>query len=103
MIIPLTETPRAGFETERRRSPRLMSSGEALFAEAVTEDGRMFRLRVGDLSTTGVKLLGSMPVRVGDRVRVGVQLDLSIQPFRNDAIVARFNEQELAVRFTSRR
>ncbi len=99
MLTKLTETTSTGSRRERRQAPRFQPTTGAVYAEAVTPDGTLHRLAVGDLSTRGIRLLENLPVEVGEKIEVGVYLHNSSAPYRMTGVVVHRGEGTVRARF----
>ena len=102
MIVPLIPIEENQRTPNRRLTPRFRSAQGVLYADATASDGRRRRLKVADVSPRGVRLVGDLPVQVGDPINVGVQFDLARLPYDAPGMVVHRDEGGIGVRFATR-
>ncbi len=101
MIVPLIPIDANHQTPNRRIAPRFRSAPGALYANATAGDGRRRRLEVADVSPSGVRLLGDLPVQIGESITVGVQFDLARRPNETAGTVVHRDESGIGVRFAT--
>jgi hypothetical protein len=95
-LVPIKSEPRV---VDHRKSPRLAPEEGHFPVTVLTEDGRRFEGELCDISSGGVGLLGGVPLRPGDRVRLGILLDESVAPYDVSAEVVHQSAAHVGLRY----
>ncbi len=100
MITDFAEQPVKVSSSERRSIRRLVPTDGAMPAQVFTGDGRTHEAVVGDVTANGVRLIGSLPVTIGDQVRLQLHLDPPGDPFDTNAVVTSHDTRATGAHFT---
>ena len=100
MITDLTEQPVNVPNVERRAIRRLVPPAGKTPAHVLTSDGRTHLAVVGDITAKGVRLLGVLPVAVGDAIRLRLHIDATGDPFDTAAVVTSHDTRTTGAHFT---
>ncbi len=101
MITNLVEKTCTRTDSNRRSIKRLAPASGIIRAQVTTRDDCTFEATVGDITSKGVRLLGELPLAVGDEIRLRIHLATTGGPYDTFAIVTNHDTDATGAHFTT--